>query len=89
MYPQIELNIALSLLCSLQEQKILSLPSFLIFGSTRFFEFTTIVDTTAQEGIESFTLHLSATSLPPGVILQDTLTVNIKDTTREYAARIT
>lgn len=57
--------------------QILSPPSFFIFGSTRFYEFITIVDPVAQEGVESFTLYLSATSLPAGVILQDTITVRV------------
>ena len=43
------------------------------------------MDTESQEGLETFMLSLSVTSAQP-VILQDTLTVNIEDTTREFAA---
>lgn len=71
------------------DYQILSPPSLFIFGSSTFYEFITVVDTVAQEGVESFTIHLSATSLPAGVILQDTVTVNIEDITRESVAQIT
>jgi len=43
------------------------------------------MDTESQEGLETFTLSLSVTSVQP-LILQDTLTVNIEDTTCEFAA---
>ena len=60
----------------------MSTSTILISRTPRYFEFIADVDIESQEGLETVTLFLSMASAQP-VILQDTLTVNIEDTTGE------
>lgn len=72
----------------LSDITVLSQLNVLILRAARNFEFTVVVDTMSQEGLETFTLSLTVTTTTPQpLFVQDTLTVTIEDTTREFAAQ--